>query len=219
MDELYGVIFQLVLFGFLPVSVFIIKKIKELLFTKNVKVNFLDSDETKNFFMWVGLKRTNHFKKLIVPMMVCFVMSLAVMLIPIFILIHFKWLDYNLFKMNSTAGKGFSVSIILVALLNAWVKNALTEEVFFRGFLGKILQRKFGFLVGLIGQGLAFGLPHGLPLILTGGSVFVGVVLIISATLVGFFQFYLNEKYANGSILPSIIVHGMMNSLSFISQL
>lgn len=215
------IVYQLMLFCSLPVLVYIFKTLINAVYKKIKKIE-VDKNENgvfKGFFYWIGLKRVENPKKIIFPTIVCFLSSIAVMLIPIFILIHFQLLDFSLFKMNGSAGKGLSLSIIGVALLEAWIKTAFAEEIFFRGFVGKVIQRKFGFLAGLIGQGILFGLPHGLPLILTGGSVVSGVVLIGSAMTAGIFQFYLNEKFANGSILPSIVVHGMINTISFISQI
>lgn len=47
-------------------------------------------------------------------------------------------------------------------LLYAVVQTSLTEEIFFRGLLGKTLIRAWGFRVGNAVQAVLFGLVHGL---------------------------------------------------------
>lgn len=95
-------------------------------------------------------------------------------------------------------------------------QTALSEEILFRGFIGKRLQKKFGFVVGNALQAILFGLPHGVPFMLVYHQYVVGVTLIICASVVGGLEFYLNEKKAGGSILPSFLIHSTVNVLSFL---
>jgi len=50
---------------------------------------------------------------------------------------------------------------IIPALIYAFIQTALAEEIFCRGFLGKRISSKFGFIAGNIIQAFLFGLLHG----------------------------------------------------------
>ena len=89
----------------------------------------------------------------------------------------------------------------------------MTEEVFFRGLLGRTLIRVWGFTVGNGVQALAFGLLHGLmfgPML--GWGVAVGLTLFAGA--MGWLFGYLNERLAGGSILPSWGLHALSNIIA-----
>ena len=95
----------------------------------------------------------------------------------------------------------------------AIVQTSLTEEVFFRGLLGRTLIRVWGFTVGNGIQALAFGLLHGLmfgPML--GWGVAVGLTLFAGA--MGWLFGYLNERLAGGSILPSWGLHALSNIIA-----
>lgn len=113
------------------------------------------------------------------------------------------------------SGKRLSIDTIIIILFKAVIQTALSEEILFRGFIGKIIANKFGYLAGNIIQSILFGLPHGLPIILAYGECIFGIMLIVSAGFVGYMQFQLNEKKANGSIIPSVCINGLMNIMSF----
>lgn len=208
MNEYSSAFIQLALFISVPLMVYLLKRIRRQ-----------EGTPLEGFWQWLGVKKPLSFKPLLKPMGLTFILSLIIMLIPLWGLMHFNLLDYSQFLMQDFQNQPFSIGLLVLLLLNAWIKTALSEEILFRGFIGKGLQRKLGFQTAMIGQGILFGLPHGLPLILSGGSILAGLVLIISAALVGMLQFGLNEKYAEGSIAPSFIVHGLMNTLSFLSVL
>ncbi|NLZ49020.1 MAG: CPBP family intramembrane metalloprotease [Clostridiales bacterium] len=80
------------------------------------------------------------------------------------------------------------------------------EEVFFRGFLLKRFEARFGFLLGNTLQGFLFGLLHGIPFGITTGKVMVTILLTVLPGTLG----WLNEKGFNGSIFPSWLVHGIL---------
>jgi uncharacterized protein len=106
---------------------------------------------------------------------------------------------------------GFPISGLAILALMTFVKTALAEEILFRGFLGKRLMARFGFHVGNLLQSLIFGLAH--------VGYFYGYTYEVSAQL--FFALYafvaawvmgwLNERFGNGSILPSWSMHGLIN--------
>ena len=91
--------------------------------------------------------------------------------------------------------------------------TAFPEELLFRGFLLKRLSNKFGFNVANFIQALLFGLLHGVMFFTLAGVV--KAVLIIAFTgAIAWFMGYVNEKCANGSIIPSWIIHTVSNPFS-----
>lgn len=108
---------------------------------------------------------------------------------------------------------GTGVSQIIPILFYAFLKTGLTEEILFRGFLGKKAIAKFGFTVGNSIQSIIFGLIHGIPILLVLG---VGYALVLFAFtfIVAWTMGVINEKYAGGSIVPSWIIHGIVNTIS-----
>lgn len=177
----------------------------------------LFSREKNGFFNWIGLyipKTRNWIKGSIMV----FAVSLLIMVGP---LILFQYLGYIIPEMlhdKTISGQGLSINILIIILLKAIIQTALSEEMFFRGLIGKRIANKFGYLAGNIIQALIFGLPHGLPFMIVYKEYVVGIVLIITAGIVGYLQFWLNEKKADGSLVPSIIIHGIMNIMSFTSK-
>ncbi|MDR2196391.1 MAG: CPBP family intramembrane metalloprotease [Coriobacteriales bacterium] len=105
------------------------------------------------------------------------------------------------------AGQG--VKALLPAGIFAFFATALPEEVFFRGFLGRRLSRRFGFPVGNALQATLFGLLHGIMLFGRFGLAAPLLVIAFTGTL-GWLMGYMNDK-ANGSILPSLLLHGTSN--------
>jgi uncharacterized protein len=98
------------------------------------------------------------------------------------------------------------VSSFLLAFLREAVYVALGEEIFFRGFLGKLLFRKLGFTAGNLIQSIVFLLPH---LLLLTVSLQLWPLLIaqfIGAWIFGWLC------YRTDSILPSWFAHSLGNA-------
>lgn len=102
------------------------------------------------------------------------------------------------------------ILIFMIILLG--IRSGIWEELFFRGFIGKRLISKFGFKVGNTLQAIVFMLPH----IVTFSKVnsFENVLLCINSAVMGFAFGYITEKKASGSILPTILLHGLVNIIS-----
>lgn len=116
----------------------------------------------------------------------------------------------------TTAGSSFAgmgISALPAALVYGFIRTGLSEEIIFRGFLLKRVAARFGFIAGNTVQALCFGLLHGLPFGLVTGSVPVAFLLTLLPGAFGWYQGWLNEKRCGGSILPSWLLHGIMNSL------
>ena len=87
----------------------------------------------------------------------------------------------------------------------------MSEEIFFRGFLGKRFINKFGFSVGNTVQASLFGLLHGLPIGLASGNWLVIIIMTLLPGGIGWFMGYINEKKSKGSIVPGYLLHALMN--------
>ena len=164
--------------------------------------------KTISFFSWVGLKKTvvANKKTFILWVAGCvFVLFICSFITPILI-------DQDASTMGQFAGQGSR--LIPSALVYGLIQTGLSEEILFRGFLGKRLISKFGFSVGNTVQALAFGLMHGVLFYFI-STIGLGLVLIITLLtgFAGWVMGYINEKQANGSIIPSYLIHGVGNAL------
>lgn len=105
---------------------------------------------------------------------------------------------------------------IIVILIISLLKTSLSEELFFRGFIGKLLIAKLGFKYGNLLQAFIFGIVHVL-LFLTLSKV--GVTFLVFAFLLpaagGYFAGYLNQKLGKGSVFPGWLMHGLGNVISY----
>ena len=92
----------------------------------------------------------------------------------------------------------------------------MAEEILYRGFLCKRLCGKTGIVGGIILQAVLFGLMHNILYIAAGldvGLWYHTLTFLFTGTgalLLG----WLNEKIFNGSIIPSILLHGGGNFLA-----
>ena len=111
---------------------------------------------------------------------------------------------------------GMGAAAILPAFIENFIANGVAEEILYRGFLCKRLISKAGLVKGIILQAVLFGLMHNLLYILAGldvGLWYHTLTFIFTGTgalLLG----WLNEKIFNGSILPSILLHGTGNFIA-----
>ena len=115
---------------------------------------------------------------------------------------------------NIYTGLGFIA--IIPSLLTTFIANGLCEEVLFRGCICKRLCGKLGKIAGVIVQGILFGLMHNVIYILGGIDVSIQfhIVLFVFTGMGGLLLGILNEKIYNGSIVPSVLLHGLGNFIS-----
>lgn len=106
--------------------------------------------------------------------------------------------------------KGLGISALLPALIYAIFNTSLPEEIFFRGFLLKRLSNKFGFRIANVIQSIIFGLLHGIMFFSLVGVV-KSIIIILFTGIVAYAMGYVNEKKANGSILPGWFIHALSN--------
>lgn len=101
----------------------------------------------------------------------------------------------------------------------AFFQTALSEEIFFRGFLAKRLIDLFGFWWGNFAHAAAYGLIHLILVVsLTGAPLAkrstAGLFLYTAA--VGGSLAFVNEYFGNGSIMPGWGVHGLLNFVLYV---
>ena len=161
------------------------------------------------FFKWIGLKRPKDTKEnktfiWILAIIICFCVLSAFMLI--------------LVKGTQTATsqfEGLRFSALPAILVYAILNTALPEEILFRGFLLKRFSSKFGFTAGNIIQSMLFGLMHGIMFFSVSG-VIKAILIILFTGSIGWFMGFVNEKKADGSIIPSWMIHAAANIFSAI---
>lgn len=125
-----------------------------------------------------------------------------------------------LFDPHSVTGKlralGPDGTGVACLLLIAWVKTSLSEEILFRGFIARGLIGKLGFGAGNIFQALIFGAVHlALFWAIVGASVVALGFIFAFSTLAGWMVGLVKTRYANGSILPGWIAHGLGNTMAY----
>ncbi len=164
--------------------------------------------DSGSFFRWIGLKpvKTEEKSKIIS----FFLLTIVILTIPaIFIIPNFvAQVDM---ATGMFLGKGFSA--LIPAIIYSFIMTGLSEEIFFRGFIAKRIISNLGLKVGNILQATLFGLLHGVMFWSIVGP-FGSIIIIILTGTAGFMLAYINEKLADGSIIPSWFLHGCANLLA-----
>lgn len=161
--------------------------------------------KTQKFGAWLGLKKPEGGMKTVVATL-C--VAIAFLLLGAYSLYIVKGIE------TATSDfTGLGAAAIPAILVYAAFNTALPEEILFRGFLLKRLQNKFGFAFGNTVQALIFGVIHAVMFFSLVGTVKAAIILAFT-TAIAWFMGYINEKKANGSILPSWTVHAIANIFS-----
>ncbi|MCR5109919.1 MAG: CPBP family intramembrane metalloprotease [Ruminococcus sp.] len=190
LSKLPETIIQVILFSLIPFIWWLITARKET-----------------NFLKWIGLRKIEDAKK---NNTIIWTAAVA----AAFLAISFAML--YLVRDTETATSDYSAkgaSAIPAVLLYAIVKTALAEEIIFRGFLLKRISAKFDFTVGNIMQSVLFGIMHGIMFFSSVGMV-KAIIIVAFTGGIGWFMGFINEKKANGSIIPSWCVHSAANIFS-----
>lgn len=157
-------------------------------------------------FDWIGLKKVESQQK---KRLLLTILGISLLFL-LFSIVVFSWFDSSQTATATFSGKGMGAlpAILAYAILG----TALPEEIFFRGFLLKRLQGKLGFLGANLVQSLVFGLIHALMFIqITGYLRAMATMAFI--TLIAYIFGAINEKKAGGSILPSVFIHALANTV------
>jgi len=189
-DELIGAIMQIAIFTAIPFVVWLIAARKK-----------------EKFFAHIGLKKPVVQEKGKVGIAIAVAVGVALLELTVL-----GYLTANGIKMANSDFAGMGIAALPAVLVYAFLRTALWEEIFFRGFLGGWLIKWRGFYVGNTIQAVIFGLVHGVSMFGILG-VWVPLAVIAMAGVLGFIMGYLREK-SGGSIVPGILVHGLLNVMS-----
>lgn len=192
-NETGGAFLQLILFALLPFVWWLCTKV-----------------DKENFITWLGLKKPKANKNIF------FILAVTVgatLLYGISMMNIIRLLPPGITNAGSYfVGKGREA--LPAVLIYGIIRTGLSEEILFRGFLLKRVANKYGFIAGNTVQALIFGLLHGIPFGMITGSLLTLLLCTFLPGLFGWFEGWLNEKYFNGSIIPSWFLHGIINVIS-----
>lgn len=173
-------------------------------------------DKHISFLQYIGLYKPE--KKLLLLITTATVISTAGFLIIPLIDENLK----GLLSMPGTVsgnlrGQGLNFYSISILLITALFQTSFSEEILFRGFIAKRLIKKIGFKRGNIIQACIFGIVHLLLFLPGSNTIDIGQLIFIPVfpTMAGWLFGYINNKYAEGSILPGWIAHGVGNVIAF----
>ena len=175
---------------------------------------FIRHRKKENFFTWLGFIKPKLQSKWWVLLIFC---------VLYYFFYNFDFttlLDPDTMKTIQKSGSvsaneftGLGVAAIVPALITNFIANGVAEEILYRGFLCKRLCSKLGTIKGVILQAVLFALMHNVLYLVAGVPVGVSYhLLMFGFTGTGALLLaYLNEKIYNGSIIPSILLHGLGN--------
>lgn len=200
MSSITTTIVNLIVFSFLPVVWWFFRHRKET-----------------GFFKWIGLYRPKLESK-------WWILLIFAILYYFFYNFDFtQFVDSNTLEyiesssaVSANVFAGIGAIAILPALIENFIANGMSEEILYRGFLCKRFCNKIGFAKGIVLQAVLFGLMHNALYIVAGldvGLWYHTLTFIFTGTgalLLG----WLNEKIFNGSIIPSIFLHGIGNFIA-----
>ena len=172
-------------------------------------------DKTQTFKNYIGFYKPTGKSVLFVLLT-----SVIILISGIILVLTNEEIKEAVFAPNSVSGQirqmGLSVTSILTLLLIALFKTSLAEEILFRGFIAKRLTNRFGFKIGNTLQALIFGIVHLLLFwALTRTTIIPLLIIFYLTTIAGWIIGMVKEKYANGSIIPGWIGHGIGNVLAY----
>lgn len=170
-----------------------------------------------SFFKWIGLYRPQLKSK-------WWILIIFALLYYFFYnfdftqLVDSKTLEYieSSSSVSANVFAGIGAAAILPALIENFIANGIAEEILYRGFLCKRFCKKIGVVQGIVLQAVLFGLMHNVLYIIAGldvGLWYHTLTFVFTGTgalLLG----WLNEKIFNGSIIPSILLHGAGNFIA-----
>jgi len=197
LDEIFGALLQLLVFTTLPFLVYVIQ-------TKSVK----------GFGNYIGITRST--PKANVLAIATSLLFAAPLLLLTLISEEFQTI---MFDPTSITGKfrnmEFGAEALTILLVMALFKTSLTEEILFRGFVAKRLIGLLGFRNGNLAQATFFGIIHtALFALITDNTLFLTIIFVVPS-IGAYVTVILNEKLANGSILPGWIAHALANVLAY----
>lgn len=159
------------------------------------------------FFQWIGLKgikgaKENKTALWILGILLCFTA------LSVYMLHSLRGIETATSEFS-----GLGAAAIPAILIYAILNTSLPEEILFRGFLLKRISSKFGFAAGNLVQAVIFGLLHGVMFFSYTGPVKAAVITLFTGAI-GWFMGFVNEKKAEGSLIPGWCIHAAANIFS-----
>lgn len=157
------------------------------------------------FAVWIGLRRPawdTHWTRVTSTVLVWVLIGGALVVL----------LQSQVPGASASRVAGLGVSGIVPVLFQSLVQTSLSEEIVFRGFLGKRFIARWGFALGNCAQAITFGILHVVVFVSFADPVpllLIGILTGANGWLMG----WLNEKIAGGSILPGWALHASANLL------
>lgn len=197
-NEIISTILQIGLFTLIPFIFFLFRK-----------------DKTQTFLRYIGL-----YKPTAKALFYVLLTSLMFLIAGIGLIFIDDSIKQAVLSTNSVTGKlrlmGLNGMTITILLIISLLKTSFAEEILFRGFIAKRLTNKLGFKTGNILQATFFGLVHLLLFwYLTETYVAPLIFIFIFSSFAGWTIGYIKEKFADGSIVPGWVAHGLGNTLSY----
>ncbi|MGL4911842.1 MAG: CPBP family glutamic-type intramembrane protease [Romboutsia sp.] len=153
------------------------------------------------FFKWIGLYK---------PVKSTSTKSVVIVIVGYFLMWVISRFISNEVSSNFTS---MGIAAVIPSLIVCFIQNGLCEEILFRGFIGKRLISKFGDSNGILMQAILFGTMHIALALALDMSINMSLLIgyFIFPTMAGWILGYIDEKVYNGSIIPSILLHGIVN--------
>ena len=116
----------------------------------------------------------------------------------------------------ANAYTGLGLAAVLPIAVESFLGNGLPEELFFRGFLTKRFSARCGRTGGILLQAVCFGAMHNFLYLAAGIPISMRVHAVLFCFTGGgaLLLALLNERLYNGSIWPSILLHGLGNCIA-----
>ncbi|MCR5249635.1 MAG: CPBP family intramembrane metalloprotease [Lachnospiraceae bacterium] len=159
----------------------------------------------QRFAAWIGVKKPAGGMKT----------ALAILIISAAFLLLGGYSLYIVKDIETAASdfSGLGVAALPAILVYAIFNTSFPEEFFFRGFMLKRLSKKFGFAIANTAQALLFGALHAVMFFNLVGTARSILILALTGAI-AWFTGYVNEKKADGSIIPGWIIHAIANIFS-----
>ena len=145
------------------------------------------------------------------------ILIFAVMYLAVYGIVHFTPIA-ALTQPSAGAYAGLGISAVIPALLVSFIQQAFAEEMLFRGFIGKRLISKIGLPSGNSLQAIIFGFMHVLFSVSDERNFLSYLIILISTASGGWLLGYMDEKLCKGSLIPSILLHGLGNFIMVLSE-
>ena len=187
-QQMLNALIQIALFAFLPFVWWLIRARRKSPFLEWIGLKPLKDTGSRKIWLWILLGSL-------------FFWVLSFLLV------------YPAVKNLDTATSNFSglgFQALPAILIYGLFQTALSEELLFRGFLLKRLASRLSFVVANTIQAALFGLIHGLMFI-TILSWHQTLLIILCTGGIAAYLGFVNERKSDGSILPSWIMHALIN--------